>query len=87
MEVFERGWLLFVLLGYLDTLEERMERAIMKAFRCFDCKELFKILTQERDELDRLFVTGYCENCNCYTARRVDENKDENEDEDESVQS
>lgn len=55
----------------------------MKAIRCVECKKLFDRLTQYRSEDGKLFIRGYCEECNCYTVRRFDNEEDNEEKEKE----
>jgi hypothetical protein len=55
-----------------------------KAFRCMDCRKLFKKLEQAEDEKGQLMVTGFCEDCYCYTSRPVETDEDEEREIDET---
>jgi hypothetical protein len=49
----------------------------VSAFRCMDCNKLFKKLEQRPNDRGQLVVSGYCEDCNCYTERPVEEDEDD----------
>lgn len=57
----------------------------MKAITCFECKRFLKDLRQYETDRGYWVIEGYCNDCNCYTARRVeiDDNDLDSEIEDE----
>lgn len=58
----------------------------MKAITCFECKRILKELLQYETDRGYWVIEGYCNDCNCYTARHVEiDDSDLDEDEEKEI--